>query len=171
MLSLPRLVIQGGTILGEPDRVESIGSTLVPYQVFLEYIFSLGEETFGPGSYDLIKHNCNNFTNEVTSFLCGQEIPSYVLNLPQDILNTPLGASLKPLLDSLSLQGQGSRGVSFGVNAQNQIQNYTPEDRDRREHSPGLEELGVAIEEARDKTRRSNGGYRAESRGRSTARR
>lgn len=40
------VVFQGGTILGDPDRVEELGESQVPYQLFLEYIFGLGEATY-----------------------------------------------------------------------------------------------------------------------------
>jgi hypothetical protein len=43
---------------------------------------------FSPKSYDLLKHNCNNFTNEVSQFLCGKGIPKYILDVPDEILNT-----------------------------------------------------------------------------------
>ena len=40
------LFLQGGTLLGEPDRVEELGQSQVPYQLFLEYIFGLGESSY-----------------------------------------------------------------------------------------------------------------------------
>lgn len=43
---------------------------------------------FSPVSYDLFKHNCNNFTNEVSQFLCGKGIPKYILDVPEDVLST-----------------------------------------------------------------------------------
>ncbi|RXG73992.1 Desumoylating isopeptidase 1, partial [Armadillidium vulgare] len=78
----------GGTILGEPDRVEDLGCSQVPYQLFLEYIFGLGESSYKPGAYDLLKHNCNNFSEEVSEFLCGRGIPKTILTLPDEVLNT-----------------------------------------------------------------------------------
>ena len=43
---------------------------------------------FRPGAYDLFKHNCNNFSDEVSQFLCGQGIPKSILQLPDEVLNT-----------------------------------------------------------------------------------
>lgn len=37
---------QGGTVLGEPQRVEKLGDTFLPYSVFLEYINGLGTSKF-----------------------------------------------------------------------------------------------------------------------------
>lgn len=41
-----------------------------------------------PGAYDLFKHNCNNFSDEVSQFLCGHGIPKHILQLPDEVLNT-----------------------------------------------------------------------------------
>lgn len=93
----------GGTILGDPDRIEDLGESQVPYQLFLEYIFGLGEATYRPGAYDLFKHNCNNFSDEVSQFLCGHGIPKHILQLPDEVLNTPLGQVLSPMLASMQV--------------------------------------------------------------------
>lgn len=37
---------QGGTVLGEPLKVEKVGETYLPYSVFFEYISGLGTSTF-----------------------------------------------------------------------------------------------------------------------------
>ncbi|XP_063240536.1 uncharacterized protein LOC134541218 isoform X2 [Bacillus rossius redtenbacheri] len=122
----------GGTVLGQPTRIVELGDTFIPYPVFLDYLFGLGETNFRPTSYHLFKHNCNNFSDEVSQFLCGTGIPKYVLSLPEEILNTPLGQTLRPLVDSLS---QGARGISSGNGA--------------RAESPEFLQLNSAIEEAR----------------------
>ncbi|XP_067006523.2 uncharacterized protein [Anabrus simplex] len=137
----------GCTVLGEPDQIVKLGETYIPYQVFFEYVLGLGESTFRPESYDLFLHNCNNFTNEVSQFLCGKGIPKQILDLPHEILDTPLGQTLRPLIDSLN---NGARGVAFGLNAYNGLQNYQPQQSLRqREDSPDFLELNSAIEEAR----------------------
>lgn len=120
----------GGTVLGQPDRIVKLGTTEVPYSLFLEYVFGLGESSYRPGSYDLFRHNCNNFSNEVAVFLTGKTIPDFILNLPEDVLSTPLGESLRPVLESLSLRAEGSRGVSFGARAQQAAEQLLGEDRD-----------------------------------------
>ena len=38
---------QGGTVLGDADQVLKLGETFIPYQVFSDYVFGLGETTFG----------------------------------------------------------------------------------------------------------------------------
>ena len=41
-----------------------------------------------PEKYNIIEHNCNNFTNDVSQFLTGNTIPSYITGLPRELLDT-----------------------------------------------------------------------------------
>ncbi|XP_039306532.1 uncharacterized protein LOC105207465 isoform X2 [Solenopsis invicta] len=129
----------GGTELGEPQRVEKLGETYLPYSVFLEYINGLGTSTFAPGTYHLFKHNCNSFTEEVSNFLVGTGIPKYILDLPEEILQTPLGQRLGSSIETLS--SNASAGFTVG-------QRFV-EARIQREASPEYQLLNTAIEEAR----------------------
>nr|XP_045626015.1 uncharacterized protein LOC123775143 isoform X2 [Procambarus clarkii] len=140
----------GGTILGEPDRVEELGLSQVPYQLFLEYIFGLGEGTYRPGAYDLLKHNCNNFSEEVCQFLCGRGVPKPILQLPDALLNTALGETLKTLLKDLDIKSSDSRKVNF-ANFNNNLHSYVPSEVTSRRHddSRELEELNNAIDQVR----------------------
>jgi hypothetical protein len=38
---------QGSTVLGDPNQPLKLGETFIPYQVFADYVFGLGETTFG----------------------------------------------------------------------------------------------------------------------------
>ncbi|VFV35604.1 achain crystal structure of human pppde1 [Lynx pardinus] len=101
----------GGTLLGPPDSVVDVGSTEVTEELFLEYLSSLGESLFRSEAYNLFEHNCNTFTNEVAQFLTGRKIPSYITDLPSEILSTPFGQALRPLLDSIQIQPPGGSPV------------------------------------------------------------
>ncbi|XP_048507925.1 uncharacterized protein LOC105686408 isoform X4 [Athalia rosae] len=129
----------GGTQLHEPLKIEKVGDTYLPYSVFLEYINGLGTSKFAPGTYDLLKHNCNSFSDEVSNFLVGKGIPKHILDLPEEILSTRIGQALRPLIDTLS--NGASSGFSSG-------QRFV-EPRIHREESPEFERLNSAIEEAR----------------------
>ncbi|XP_050466445.1 uncharacterized protein LOC126859339 isoform X3 [Cataglyphis hispanica] len=129
----------GSTELGEPQRVEKLGETYLPYTVFLEYINGLGTSTFAPGTYHLFKYNCNTFTEELSNFLVGKGIPKYILDLPEEILQTPIGQALSPLIETLS--SSASAGFTVG-------QRFV-EARIQREASPEYQLLNTAIEEAR----------------------
>ncbi|XP_034242961.1 uncharacterized protein LOC117646237, partial [Thrips palmi] len=132
-----------GTILGNPLKTVDLGNTFIPKQTFLDYITELNESTFRGSTYDLFSHNCNNFSNELAQFLVGQEIPKYILDLPQEVLSTPIGALLQPLIAQIAASGHNipnfhlttGPGSSANVRA--------------REDSPDLVKLNSDIEEAR----------------------
>jgi len=80
--------------------------------------------------------NCNNFSNEVTTFLTGRPIPQDILeyvvaifrlqvvrheahisvpSLPKEFLSTPLGASLRPMIDNMFRGGPPDSGHPNGA--------------------------------------------------------
>uniref|UniRef100_A0A452V646 palmitoyl-protein hydrolase n=1 Tax=Ursus maritimus TaxID=29073 RepID=A0A452V646_URSMA len=101
----------GGTLLGPPDSVVDVGSTEVTEELFQEYLSSLGESLFRREAYDVFENNCNTFTNEVAQFLTGRKIPSYITDLPSEILSTPFGQALRPFLVSIQIQPPGGSPV------------------------------------------------------------
>ncbi|KAL3216493.1 hypothetical protein MRX96_033042 [Rhipicephalus microplus] len=72
----------GKTTLQIPDQVISLGRTELPHDVFLEYIDELGKSTYKGSTYNLFRHNCNNFSQDVAMFLTGKSIPREILELP-----------------------------------------------------------------------------------------
>jgi len=50
----------------------------------------------------VLSWNCNHFTNEVSNFLLGKDIPNYILNQHEVLDSTPLGAMIKPMLQQAS---------------------------------------------------------------------
>lgn len=61
---------------------------------------------FSGAEYSLSRHNCNNFSEELAQFLCGVSIPKYILELPDILLSTPLGQTLRPLIEQLEGSAQ-----------------------------------------------------------------
>ena len=55
-------------------------------------------------TYDLLKNNCNNFTDECCQFLTGLSIPSYITGLPSEVLQTQLGKMIEPMINNLQRQ-------------------------------------------------------------------
>ncbi|KAK6624173.1 hypothetical protein RUM44_011031 [Polyplax serrata] len=121
----------GGTTLGQPHEIINLGETFVPYALFNEYLQGLKESSFTGTSYNLLNHNCNNFTDEVAQFLCGVRIPKHILNLPEIIRETPVGSTLLQGVERL-LTGPDITGR-----------------RNSREDSPEFLQLNSAIEEIR----------------------
>ncbi|KAK7601806.1 hypothetical protein V9T40_009247 [Parthenolecanium corni] len=78
----------GSTNLGSPKRIENLGTSYITEDLFYEYLEGLKQSSFAIGTYNLLTHNCNNFTNELSQFLVGKEIPSHILRLPEEIISS-----------------------------------------------------------------------------------
>ncbi|KAK3021650.1 hypothetical protein RJ639_046374 [Escallonia herrerae] len=90
----------GTTPYGSPMRVVDLGVTHVPKDVFEMYLQEIGPR-YTAETYSLLSHNCNNFSNEVAQFLVGATIPDYILNLPNEVMNSPMGALMMPMIQQL----------------------------------------------------------------------
>ncbi|XP_017782704.1 PREDICTED: uncharacterized protein LOC108567030 isoform X2 [Nicrophorus vespilloides] len=127
--------IPGTTALGPPLKQIKLGETQVPYPVFIEYLNGLSQSSYGANTYQLLSHNCNNFSDELAQFLCGTGIPKYILDLPNEVLQTNLGSTLVPLISQ------------WEQSARPTVQ--TQSEATTREKSPDLDQQ---IEEARYKS-------------------
>ena len=75
-------------------------------------------------------------------FLCGATIPKYILDLPSEVLSTPLGQTLAPLIESLGAQSTGSTNFSYEPHL------ISP----TRELSPDFVEINTQIEDLRQQS-------------------
>jgi len=96
----------GGTMLGQPLKTEALGETQISLDTFTDYLREQSQERFKGDKYDLLRHNCNNFSNEAGQFLTGKGIPQYILDLPGEIMSTPLGQMLAPMIQQMTPRGQ-----------------------------------------------------------------
>ncbi|KAL5702698.1 hypothetical protein ACHQM5_027878 [Ranunculus cassubicifolius] len=90
----------GTTQYGTPIKVVDLGFTHVPKELFEEYLQEISPR-YTAETYSLLKHNCNNFSNEVSQFLVGVDIPDYILQLPNEVLSSPMGALILPMIQQL----------------------------------------------------------------------
>lgn len=90
----------GTTPYGSPIRVVDLGVTHVPKDVFEVYLEEIGPR-YTAETYSLLTHNCNNFSNEVSQFLVGVSIPDYILNVPNEVMSSPMGALILPMIQQL----------------------------------------------------------------------
>ncbi|KAK7395370.1 hypothetical protein VNO78_15922 [Psophocarpus tetragonolobus] len=90
----------GSTPYGTPLRVVELGVTHVPKDVFEMYLQEISPR-YLPETYSLLKHNCNNFSNEIAQFLVGVAIPEYILQLPNEVMSSPMGALILPMIQNL----------------------------------------------------------------------
>ncbi|PUZ38666.1 hypothetical protein GQ55_9G214900 [Panicum hallii var. hallii] len=90
----------GRTPYGTPILVEDLGVTHVPREVFEDFLREIGPR-YTPATYNLLSHNCNNFSDEAAQFLAGAKLPSYILELPNEVMNSPIGALIMPMIQGL----------------------------------------------------------------------
>ncbi|CAL4917129.1 unnamed protein product [Urochloa decumbens] len=90
----------GQTPYGTPVRVEDLGMTHVPREVFEDFLREIGPR-YTPATYSLLTHNCNNFSNEAVQFLASTAVPSYILQLPNEVMSSPIGALIMPMIQGL----------------------------------------------------------------------
>ena len=85
-----------------PVRVHDIGVTTKTKAELEAFLRSINHQ-FNAMTYDLLRNNCNNFSDVVCMFLLGQHIPSYIIDLPNIVFNTPGGAAFRPMIEQVSL--------------------------------------------------------------------
>ncbi|KAL5562093.1 hypothetical protein UlMin_031840 [Ulmus minor] len=90
----------GSTPYGTPIRVVDLGVTHVPKDIFESYLQEISPR-YTAETYSLLTHNCNNFSNEVAQFLVGAGIPGYILQLPNEVMSSPMGALILPMIQNL----------------------------------------------------------------------
>ncbi|TVU27725.1 hypothetical protein EJB05_19222 [Eragrostis curvula] len=90
----------GTTPYGRPMRTVELGVTHIPQEVFEDYLRDIAPR-YTAETYRLLTHNCNNFSNEVAQFLVGAGIPDYILNLPNEVMSSPMGPLIMPMIQNL----------------------------------------------------------------------
>ncbi|XP_062220701.1 uncharacterized protein LOC133920071 [Phragmites australis] len=90
----------GSTPYGRPLRIVELGLTHVPREVFEDYLRDIAPR-YTAETYRLLTHNCNNFSNEVVQFLVGAGVPDYILNLPAEVMSSPMGPLIMPMIQNL----------------------------------------------------------------------
>ncbi|CAN6486224.1 unnamed protein product [Victoria cruziana] len=92
----------GTTPYGTPMKVIDLGVTYVPKDLFEHYLEDISPR-YTAETYNLLRHNCNNFSNEVAQFLIGVSIPDYILQLPNEVMSSPMGALIMPMIERLEM--------------------------------------------------------------------
>lgn len=90
----------GATPFGRPLQILRLGTTEVPVELYDDFLAAIAPQ-YTAEAYDLLRHNCNNFTDAVAQFLIGEGIPRHIIDLPNEVLSSPMGPVLMPLISSL----------------------------------------------------------------------
>ncbi|KAK2169810.1 hypothetical protein NP493_1174g00015 [Ridgeia piscesae] len=73
------------TLLGQPKRIIDMGSTDITEEEFLAHVEDLSNTSYRSADFHMILHNANKFTDELVFFLTGNNLPSYITFLPEEI--------------------------------------------------------------------------------------
>eukprot|EP01134_Creolimax_fragrantissima_P004572 CFRG4572T1 len=98
--------------------VIELGVTHRSQEEFLAHLETMVPK-FNAGTYHLLENNCNNFSCDVSQFLVKKKIPSYITGLPNDVMNGPFGAVLRPFINQMQSQirdASGQQQVNFNHN-------------------------------------------------------
>lgn len=134
--------------------MENIGETQISYSIFFDFVLTLRETKYSPGTYDIRCHNANIFCDDVLHFVCGLRIPKYLLELPSDeVFDVTLEQQVLPLLERVTVDNDvhGNQVSPFySARSQHFLHSYVPRDpREDREPSPDLIEIQAQIEALR----------------------
>jgi hypothetical protein len=94
-------------------------------------------------SYHLLNHNCNNFTDEACRWLVGQPIPAHITGLPAEVLNTPLGKMVEPMINQMMT---AKNGMIAPINGNAQEMDDSGSHLDHDDVFPGLGRISQAHE-------------------------
>lgn len=92
-----------------PTQKIPLGTTQVTQELFEEFLRGVNDR-FTPQTYDLFRHNCNNFADEVAKFLLDTGIPRHIIDLPNEVLSTPMGQQLAPMITQMQNQMYAETG-------------------------------------------------------------
>ena len=85
---------------GAPTKVLRLGTTLRTHEDLVEFLKEDVYVDYNPKSYDVLRRNCNHFSNELAQFLLhGKQLPEEVLLQPEWVKSALLVSMLNPALN------------------------------------------------------------------------
>lgn len=95
-----------------PCQMIHLGDTTKTESELNAFLRSINHR-FTQDTYDLLTHNCNNFSDEVSHFLLGKGIPTHIVDLPRIVFSTPGGAMLRPMIEGMQRNIRMQQGVGM----------------------------------------------------------
>lgn len=89
----------GTTPFGTPLEKRLLGYSYKPRDEVWDYINRTLNQEFTRDKYDVLRHNCNNFTDRLSMFLLNEHIPLDVLDQPKFVMRRPLVRAVRPCLN------------------------------------------------------------------------
>lgn len=103
----------GTTPFGAPLRVVRLGETELDAATRDELLADLSRR-YQPQHYRLTENNCNHFASEWAEILCGVAAPGEFVHQARDLLSTPMGQMIAPML--AQVESMTGRATATGFN-------------------------------------------------------
>lgn len=94
-----------------PVQTLDMGTTPKSEMEIREFVRRV-RSSYTPESYNLFRHNCNNFSDDFVKFLTGHGIPQRILDIPGLVLRTPMGGMIEGMMNSMQANMAGRLGVT-----------------------------------------------------------
>jgi len=101
----------------QPIDIQPLGHTTCTEQQFEDWCRAQAASgSFGAQAYDLIHRNCNNFSEEASrqGLRLQKGVPQWILELPQKVLNSPMGMVMRPLLENMQIGNNAPTNIPTG---------------------------------------------------------
>lgn len=105
--------LPGLTGFGKPTEVIVLGHTLWNQAELHDFICSDLKPVFHRGTYDVIQNNCNDFSNRLSLYLLGKQLPEDIMRQSEKLMQLVSIRLARPILnymlrDCVASRGQGS---------------------------------------------------------------
>eukprot|EP00873_Tetraselmis_striata_P008091 jgi/Tetstr1/428355/TSEL_018390.t1 len=107
-----QVAASGKTVYGTPVDTIKLGTTMLPDELVMDFLEEISDR-FSAETYSLLHNNCNNFSDELATFLTGSGIPAHITGLPAEFLATPMGQMLMPMLAPMEAQMKAMQGEAL----------------------------------------------------------
>lgn len=89
-----------------PTEIQALGCTDVSQTEFEVWCVT-SDGSYGPDSYDLLMHNCNNFSHDAAlhGLHLPRGVPEWILHIHQRFISSPVGHTIRPILEQMQLAG------------------------------------------------------------------
>lgn len=100
-----------------PHQILDLGETDKSQSELEAHIQSTLASEYTQEKYNLTKHNCNHYADEVAKFLLkGQGLPSSIVNIADEALSTPQGQQLRAMIENLEASMRSQMGGASALN-------------------------------------------------------
>lgn len=99
-----------------PVDIRPLGRTTCTETEFESWCRAQAATRFGSDAYDLFHRNCNNFSDAAArdGLRLPNGVPRWILDLPQKVLGSPMGAMLRPLLEQMQITNNAPTNMPTG---------------------------------------------------------